>query len=104
VIGNRIVWRVCCTGLLLIAGCGYPKISPRAYELTKALDAAMELKKPEQLERARELIRASAADGSLTEAEQVMLMDVVDLAAAGDWKKGRERTLGILKAQASASL
>lgn len=89
---------------MVLVGCGYPKIGPRAYELTKGLDAAVERRDTEQLQRARELIDASAADGSLVESERAMLLDVVDLAAAGSWQKARQRTLGIMKAQASSQL
>jgi hypothetical protein len=88
----------------LLVGCGYPKIGPRAYELTKGLDAAVEQRNREQLQRAMELIEASAADGSLLESERDMLLEIVDIAAGGSWQKARERTLGIMKAQASSQL
>ena len=71
---------------LLVAGCSRgPVLSPEAYELAKAVDTLFNLREEPQLAKAREIIAGKRAAGTISEREQQLLTDLIEVAAGGNW-------------------
>ncbi len=85
--------------ILSIVGCWYPEVSPRAYEITKALYSACNLQKTEKLAVIEELIEQSLDEESLTSREAAWLLDIVADARAGEWEQAALESRRILEDQ-----
>ena len=82
-----------------IAGCGYPEIGPAAYETAKALHPVMNDRDPAALARVRAHLATAHREQSLSESELELLVDLVELAEAGDWLEAERGVLDLLAAQ-----
>ncbi|QDT49849.1 hypothetical protein Pan258_39040 [Symmachiella dynata] len=82
-----------------LAGCGYPQVSPKAYELSKALYSVCNQKSAERLPAISQLIEDSLADGSLQENEGEWLKEIVTLGQNGDWESAARETRRIMDDQ-----
>jgi len=91
-------WLVCLLSLAAV-GCGYSKIGPAAYELTVALDQAVERQDEGQILKARELIDQRKSDGEISEKEFGYLDQILVSAERGDWDEARKQTRNILRDQ-----
>jgi hypothetical protein len=94
------------SGLLLLtpcAGCGYPEVSPRTYQLSKALYSACNLEQSDRLEIVGNLINSSLAASEITEAESEWLREIVSQGEAGQWKAASEQARRILEDQIGRS-
>lgn len=97
--GNRISFVLVCLLLLATVACGYAKIGPAAYELTVALDQAVERQNVEQIIKARELIEQRKSDGEISERDFEYLDQIIVAAERGDWADSRKKARNILKDQ-----
>jgi len=82
-----------------LAGCGYPQVSPKTYELSKALYSVCNQKSAERLPIISELIQDSLADGSIGESEGKWLNDIIAIAQNGDWESAAQSARRILADQ-----
>lgn len=74
--------------LLVTSGCQqYGEVSPRTYEISKALYAACNRKSEEHLQQVSELINESADEGEIKADEKQWLQDIVSKAEAGNWQE-----------------
>lgn len=97
---ERLVGVVLATsGLLIFGGCGYPKVSPAAFELSKAVDNLCNLRSGEQIETARRLVREKLDNGEITESEERILSNILDLAESGEWERAEQETRELLSDQ-----
>ena len=53
-------WLLCLLAPLT-CGCGYPRVSPEAFELAKAVDNLCNLRDATQLPRAREIVKETSS-------------------------------------------
>lgn len=94
-------------GLLTISaffpGCGYPEVSPKAYELTKALYSATNLKQVERLNAVESLIEEAVKAQEITAQEADYLSDIITRAREGDWEKAQEETRALMEDQIGSS-
>lgn len=72
--------------LALLAGCGYPTVSPTTYELSKALYSACNRRDETHLDRVAELVATHLESGEISEREAGWLNGAVATARDGDWK------------------
>ncbi|MCA9205662.1 MAG: hypothetical protein R3C99_00350 [Pirellulaceae bacterium] len=97
---GRLVGLVLATsGLLIFAGCGYPKVSPAAFELSKAVDNLCNLRSSEQIAKARQLVREKSGSGEITDSEEQILTNILDMAEAGQWERAEQETRELLSDQ-----
>lgn len=85
--------------LLSTQGCGYPEISPRAYELSKTLYSTCSLKRESDLDKITELITQAQSMSELTDSEGEWLAGIVNQARSGDWQSASEEARAILDDQ-----
>ncbi len=83
-----------------LGGCGYPEVSPRAYEISQALYSVCNQKSAERLPVVEELIEKSLADGSLAEREGKWLNEIVAAGENGDWESAAREARRIMADQA----
>lgn len=74
--------------LLSTSGCQqYGEVSPRTYEISKALYSACNRKSEEHLEQVADLVSESAKTGEITADEQEWLQNIVRKAESGNWEE-----------------
>lgn len=87
-------------GLLLNSGgCGYPEVSPRTYEISKALYSACNRHSAEHLDKACEALESAAEAEEISESEKTWLMAIVDQARDGEWDSAALEARTILEDQ-----
>lgn len=86
-------------GLILVAGCGYPRVSPAAVELTKVIDTVCNLRTAAQIEPARKLVLERFEEGRISAEEREILEEVLDVADSGQWESAATRCRRLLEAQ-----
>jgi len=82
-----------------LAGCGYPKVSPKAYELSQALYTICNQRSGERLPLVSDLIEQSLEEGTLTAREGRWLSDIVATGEAGDWEEAAQEARRIMADQ-----
>ena len=86
--------------LVLLVGCGgYPEVSPQALELAKAVDNLCNLQDASQIDQAREIVLNEHGAGAITEAEHSYLLNILDMAASGDWDAAQQESRRLLEDQ-----
>lgn len=86
-------------GLIFVAGCGYPRISPAAVELTKVIDTVCNLRSAAQIEPARGLVLERYQEGAVSEEERRLLETILNVAEKGQWESAAARCRRLLEAQ-----
>ena len=95
------------SALIVIAACAlfvltqniacrkYGDVSPKAYDIAKALYSVCNRKDETALERVEQLIDEAAANSEISDDEQGHLLDIVTTARTGDWQTamGDARTM-----------
>lgn len=71
--------------VLTICGCGYGKVSDKAYDYARALYTVCNLKSPQRLEKVELQLQQASADQDLSEQEKKWLLDIVSLAKRNQW-------------------
>ncbi len=82
-----------------LTGCGYPPVSPKAYELSKALYAVCNQKNAERLPVVSDLIQASLTDESITKSEGQWLNNIVDAGKNGEWETATQEARSLMDDQ-----
>lgn len=84
---------------LAVTGCGYAEVSKTAYELTIALDQAIDRKNQDQLNLAKDIIAKHHSEKNLSDQERDYLLAIIDQAEAGDWDDARTECRRLLQDQ-----
>lgn len=90
-------------GLIFVAGCGYPRVSPAAVELTKTIDTVCNLRTEAQIEPARKLVQERYEEGKISEEESEILEQILSIAENGRWESAAARCRSLLEAQTTPS-
>lgn len=85
--------------LLQLPGCGYPEVSPKTYEIAKALYSVSNLKREEALEKIEALISESLQTGELSDREADFLTEIVAHCRAGDWETAQSECRKLMEDQ-----
>lgn len=93
-------WLLCLL-VPLTSGCGYPRVSPEAFELAKAVDNLCNLRDATQLPRAREIIIERHEAGDISNQELGWLSTILDQAEAGNWEAAMQSSRKLLLSQNS---
>lgn len=92
------VWSLLFT-LLYLPGCGYPEVSPKAYELAKALYSVSNLKREEGLNKIETLIDESLQTGEISEREAGFLTEIVEQCRSGEWDTAQRESRKLMEDQ-----
>jgi len=87
------------TCLVLLAGCGYPELSPAAYDLTVTLDNVCSLENEGQLAIVERMIEEEKAKGDLSESDERVLRQIIAVATKGNWEEASRRIRQLRLAQ-----
>ncbi|QDU17329.1 hypothetical protein CA11_51700 [Gimesia maris] len=85
--------------LLPLSGCGYPAVSPKTYEISKALYSVCNQKSTERLETVEELIQTSLEKNEITEREAGWLNAIVTSANEGSWETATQEARRLMEDQ-----
>ncbi|QDT35050.1 hypothetical protein [Thalassoglobus polymorphus] len=69
-----------------LTGCGYPDVSPKTYEISKALYSACNRKSDEHVSKISKLIESHLESGDLSEREAKWLRVIIHNAEEGRWE------------------
>jgi len=81
-------------------GCGYPEVSPKTYEISKALYSVCNQKSTERLETVQTLIQSSLEKQEITDREADWLNGIIGQAQEGDWDRALQESRRIMEDQA----
>ncbi len=96
---KQIVQTLCLCLITSVSGCGYPKVSPTTYELSKALYSACNRQHTEQLVKVDALIEMHLENETIPEREAGWLQKISAQAHAGEWASAAKQTRELLKDQ-----
>jgi hypothetical protein len=85
--------------LSLLPGCGYPEVSPKTYEIAKALYSVSNLKREEGLEKVETLINESLHAGEIIEKEADYLREIVQQCRKGQWADAQKKCRRLMEDQ-----
>lgn len=85
--------------MLLIAGCGYPEVSPKTYELAKAMYSVSNLKREDGIEKVESLIAESLQAGEITDGEADYLREIVQQCRDGEWDDAQQECRRLMEDQ-----
>lgn len=88
-----------CVCLICCLGCGYPEVSPQAYDITKALYSVCNLKREGDLDKVTDTISKAVTNSQLSEDESEWLLAIVEKARNGEWEVAAQEAHSILKDQ-----
>lgn len=86
-------------GTVLLAGCGYPEVSPQTYAIAKALYSVCNQKSQERLETVQELIQKSLEQEEISVREADWLGEIIKQARQGEWEAALLETRQIMEDQ-----
>ncbi|QDT45289.1 hypothetical protein Pan241w_54090 [Gimesia alba] len=86
--------------LLLLSGCGYPEVSPKTYEISKALYSVCNQKSEERLLVVEKLIQSSLEQNEINESEAQWLNEMITQAREGDWEAAMQESRQMMEDQA----
>lgn len=86
--------------LLLLAGCGYPEVSPKTYEIAKSLYAACNQKSEERLVAVEKLVQSSLEQQEISEREAQWLNAIINRAREGSWETAMQESRRLMEDQA----
>ncbi|WP_298861605.1 hypothetical protein [uncultured Gimesia sp.] len=93
----------CCLLLIVIAlqlnACGYPEVSPKTYEISKALYSVCNLKSEERLQVVKALIQSSLEKKEINKNEADMLNEIVAQAQANEWEEAMLESRNLMEDQ-----
>lgn len=84
---------------LSLVGCGYPAVSPKTYEISKALYSVCNQKSQERLEVVQELIQSSLENKEISENEADWLNGIIAQAQEGHWEAATKETRQLMEDQ-----
>jgi len=86
-------------GTVMLAGCGYPEVSPQTYAISKALYSVCNQKSQERLKTVQELIQKSLENEEISAREADWLKAIIAQAEAGEWEAALLETRQIMDDQ-----
>ncbi|MCH9655661.1 MAG: hypothetical protein K0U86_19120 [Planctomycetes bacterium] len=98
--------RKCFCGMLLMVvvvqlnACGYPEVSPKTYEISKALYSVCNQKSEERLRAVKALIQSSLSNKEISVSEADMLNEIVAQAQADEWEEAMLESRNLMEDQA----
>lgn len=98
---NWRTWIAWLAGICLFAGqgCSYPEVSPKAYEISKALYSVCNLKRKDDLDKVSDAISAAVKTAELSKTESEWLTAIVEQARSGEWEEAADEARAILQDQ-----
>jgi len=88
---------------LSCSGCGYPEVSPKTYELAKALYSATNLEQLERLDVVEEMVGHAMERQEITSREADYLVNIINRAREGDWKQAQQQARRLMVDQVGTS-
>ena len=88
------------TMMLPLSGCGYPEVSPKTYEISKALYSVCNQKSVERLEVVQKLIQSSLENKEISASEADWLSGIIKQAQEGKWESAMQESRRMLEDQA----
>jgi len=85
--------------LIPLNACGYPEVSPKTYEISKALYSVCNQKNQERLQTVKALIESSLESKEINEDEADMLFEIVAQAQANDWDAAMVESRNLMEDQ-----
>lgn len=85
--------------LLPLNGCGYPEVTPKTYELSKALYSVCNQKSEERLEAVQKLIQSSLEQNEINESEADWLNGIIAQAQEGNWETATQEVRQLMEDQ-----
>ena len=82
----RVSLLIVIMAMISLSGCGYPEVSPQAYEVTKALYSACNRQSETHLTKIEELITERLEDSKISESEAEWLREIITNAKSGEWE------------------
>lgn len=90
---------VACLMMIPLSGCGYPEVSPRTYEISKALYSVCNQKSQERLEIVTKLIQSSLENKEISASEADWLNGIIAQAREGDWQSASKEVRQMMEDQ-----
>lgn len=84
-------------------GCGYPEVSPKTYEIAKALFSATNLRQTERIDELERMIDKANDTGEISNREAGYLDEVIEHGRAGDWEEAQQQARQLMEDQIGAS-
>ena len=85
--------------LLPLSGCGYPEVSPKTYEISKALYSVCNQKSQARLDVVTKLIQSSLENKEISESEADWLSGIIKQAQEGKWEAATKETRQLMEDQ-----
>tara|TARA_R110002111_G_C6007511_1_gene374225 strand:- start:366 stop:635 length:270 start_codon:yes stop_codon:yes gene_type:complete len=85
--------------MIPLSGCGYPEVSPRTYEISKALYSVCNQKSQERLEIVTKLIQSSLENKEISASEADWLNGIIAQAREGDWQSASKEVRQMMEDQ-----
>lgn len=85
--------------VLIVSGCWYPKVSPKAFALAKATYNACSIKSESQLDKVEELKNKFLESEEINQREADYFQGFIDQARAGEWKEAAAETRQLMEDQ-----
>ncbi|MGF1581754.1 MAG: hypothetical protein ACFCD0_20685 [Gemmataceae bacterium] len=85
--------------VLFIQGCGYGKVSPKAYEYAKALHSICDRQDETRLEKLAKMLEQSKAKDEISDQEFRWLDDIVAQGRQRQWKRATDNARRMMKDQ-----
>lgn len=87
---------LCC---LVVSGCGYPEVSPKTYQIAKALYSVSNLKRTDGIENVEELISKSLQAEEISDTEADYLQEIVHHCRDGEWDDAQQECRRLMEDQ-----
>lgn len=88
------------TMMLPLSGCGYPEVSPKTYEISKALYSVCNQKSEQRLEVVQKLIQSSLEQNEINASEAQWLNGIIAQAQEGNWGSAMQESRRMMEDQA----
>ncbi len=85
--------------VVVVPGCGYGKVGPKAYEYAKALHSICDRQDEKRLEKLAGILEQSHQKEEITDKEFRWLKDIVAQARRGQWKNARANARQMMQDQ-----
>ncbi|QDV20852.1 hypothetical protein Pan153_55310 [Gimesia panareensis] len=96
---RRVTLTLLLCGGLMLTGCGYPEVSPKTYEISKALYSVCNQKSTERLETVQKLVQSSLEQEEISQREAEWLGEIIKQARQGEWEAALRETRQIMEDQ-----
>jgi len=101
---DSILQKSFCSMLLVVIviqlnACGYPEVSPKTYEISKALYSVCNQKNQERLQTVKALIQSSLENKEINKDEAQMLNKIVAQASEDQWESAMLESRSLMEDQ-----